>query len=57
MELKYKILNPNENNSVKICPENTEGELSLIDSNSNNKSWSYEELTSIINRLWVVERN
>ena len=54
---KYKILNPNENNSVKICPENTEGELSLIDSNSNNKSWSSEELTSIINRLWVVERN
>lgn len=56
-EGNYRILNPNETGSKIICPEQTDGALSIIEPESNDYSWSYDELMSIISRFWVVERN
>ena len=53
----YKILNPNEKGLTKICPEQTEGALTVIEPGSNDYSWTYEELMEISSRFWVVERN
>lgn len=52
----FSILNPNDKDYKYICPENSEGYGKVIDSNTNDKLYSLDDIKSISSRYIILER-
>ena len=52
----FSILNPNDKDYKYICPENSEGYGKVIDSNTNDKLYSLDDIKNISSRYIILER-
>lgn len=52
----FSILNPNDKDYKYICPENSEGYGKVIDSNTNDKLYSIDDIKNISSRYIILER-
>ena len=56
-ESKFNILNPGDRNFDYICPDNTSGYGTVIKANSNDLSWTLDELNALSEEYISLERN
>lgn len=52
----FSILNPNDKDYKYICPENSEGYGKVIDSNTNDKLYSLDDIKNLSSRYIILER-
>lgn len=52
----FSILNPNDKDYKYICPENSDGYGKVIDSNTNDKLYSLDDIKNISSRYIILER-
>lgn len=56
-ENNFNILNPSNKDHDYICPDNTEGYGQIISSNTNDISWTLDELNTLSEEYVSLERN